>query len=68
MDLYNANAAYSLHNQDARRVSMELEHLRVARERAIENAAGRTGTAAVPHRRRGFSLAAIFRGRAHTAH
>jgi hypothetical protein len=34
MDLYNANAADSLHAHDARRVLRELEYRRVAKERA----------------------------------
>ena len=41
MDLYTANAAHSLHHQDARRFEQQLERKRIATERAAELAARR---------------------------
>lgn len=71
MDLYTANAASSLHAQNARRAAQQLEYRRVASERAAEAAATAGIPAPVPapatRRRNGFSFPAIFRQRPHTA-
>lgn len=71
MDLYTANAASSLHAQNARRAAQQLEYRRVASERAAEAAAQAGIPAPAPvaptRQRHGFSFPAIFRARPHTA-
>jgi hypothetical protein len=57
MDLYTANAAHSLHAQDAQRGIRELEYRRVAKERAAAMASvpgdPETRVPARPRRSRG---------------
>lgn len=66
MDLYTANSAYSLHAQEAKRVTRELEYKRVAKERAA--AAGSPArnpeelVAAKPQRARGLLAFWLMRG------
>ena len=45
MDLFTANAAHSLHAQDAQRAARELEYRRVAKERAALTQVDRTSAA-----------------------
>jgi hypothetical protein len=67
MDLYNANAAYSLHAQDARRAEQALERRRIASERAAELAGTRVVTARRPQRQHVFGLFGLLRGRTRSA-
>lgn len=71
MDLYNGNAAYSLHAQEARRAEQALEHRRIASERAAERAAELAGTRVVtarrPQRQHVFGFFALLRGRTRSA-
>jgi hypothetical protein len=66
MDLYTANAAHTLHAQDAQRAIRELEYRRVAKERAAATASapGNTETPvpAQPQRSRGLFAFLLMRG------
>jgi hypothetical protein len=65
MDLFNTNAAHSLHAQEAQRVEREREYRRVAHERAAVTA--QPETSAKPRRQHGFRFGLMFRGRVRSA-
>ena len=72
MDLYTANAAQTLHAQNAQRAARELEYRRIAKERAIELAASQASAgvvvAARPRRLQGLIASLFLRAHRATAH